>query len=98
MHCVAGISRSTAIAWVIVFDKLKGKPDAVRRSFDIVRKLRPILSPNRHVLRLGIEALTEKGSRKRVMQQFQDCLEELECPESAFFPSYAYQPAQDDQR
>src|ERR1039458_6126156 len=47
IHCAAGISRSTAIAWVIIYDKLKEEPDAVRRSFDIVRKLRPILMPNR---------------------------------------------------
>jgi predicted protein tyrosine phosphatase len=77
IHCHMGISRSTAIAWIIIYDKLKGKPDAVRSSFEIVRKLRPILSPNRHVLRLGVEALAQKGSRKRVMQQFHDCLEEI---------------------
>jgi hypothetical protein len=49
----------------------------VRRSFESVRQLRPMLSPNPHVLRLAVEALTTKGSRKRIMQQFQDCLVEL---------------------
>jgi predicted protein tyrosine phosphatase len=77
IHCAAGISRSTALAWIIIYDKLKGEPDAVRRSFHLVRKLRPILSPNRHVLRLGVEALAPKGSRIKIMQQFQDCLVEL---------------------
>lgn len=74
VHCQAGISRSTAVAWIIIFDKLNGKPDAVRHSFDIVRNLRPILSPNLHVLRLGVEALVPKERRERIMQQFHDCL------------------------
>src|ERR1017187_943603 len=41
IHCVAGISRSTALAWIILYDKLKAQPDAVRRSFEIIRMLRP---------------------------------------------------------
>lgn len=77
IHCAAGISRSTALAWLIIYDKLQEQPDAVRQSFDIVRKLRPILSPNRHVLRLGVEVLAPQGSRKRIMQQFCDCLVEF---------------------
>jgi len=77
IHCVAGISRSTALAWIIVYDKVKEEPDAVRQSFEIVRKLRSILSPNPHVLRLGVKALTPKGNRKKTIQQFQDCLAEL---------------------
>ena len=77
IHCAAGISRSTALAWLIIYEKLKAQPDAVRQSFDILRKLRPILSPNRHVLSLGVEALAPQGSRKRIMQQFHDCLVEL---------------------
>lgn len=81
IHCFAGISRSTAIAWIIVWDKLKDKPDAVRRSFDIVRRVRPILLPNRHILRLGVEVLAPEGSRKMLMQQFQDRLIELNYPE-----------------
>ena len=77
VHCAAGVSRSTAIAWIIIYDKLKREPDAVRRSFDIVRRLRPILSPNLHVLKLGVEALIPNTSRKKIVQQFQDCLDEL---------------------
>jgi len=80
IHCSAGISRSTAVAWIILYDKLRAQPPpeaAVRQSFDIVRKLRPILAPNRHVLRLGIEALVPGKSRKAVLQQFHDCLIEL---------------------
>jgi predicted protein tyrosine phosphatase len=77
IHCAAGISRSTALAWIILYDKMKIKPDAVRRSFDIVRKIRPILCPNGHVLRLGIDALVPGDSREAVIRQFQDCLAEL---------------------
>ena len=77
IHCAAGISRSTAVAWIILYDKLNGKPDAVRQSFEIVRKVRPILAPNRHVLRLGIEALVPGRNRKAIMEQFRDCLDEL---------------------
>jgi predicted protein tyrosine phosphatase len=80
IHCHAGISRSTAAAWIIIWDKLKNEPDAVQLSFDIVRKLRPILLPNRHVLRLGIEALAPKETQKRILQQFQECLVELNYP------------------
>ena len=74
IHCAAGISRSTALAWIIIYDKLKAQPDAVRQSFDIVRKLRPIMSPNRHVLRLGIEALAPRGNWKEIARQFHACL------------------------
>ncbi|MGA2863242.1 MAG: dual specificity protein phosphatase family protein [Verrucomicrobiota bacterium] len=77
IHCFAGISRSTALAWLIIYDKLKHKPGAVRQAFEIVRKLRPVLQPNRHVLKLGVEALAAKGRRGRVLQQFQECLAEL---------------------
>ena len=78
IHCYAGISRSTAIAWLIVYDKMKEQPDAVRVAFDIVRQLRPILCPNRHVLRLGIKSLAAKEERPGLHKQFKDCLEEVD--------------------
>jgi len=77
IHCHAGISRSTAVAWIIIWDKLKPKPDSVGQAFDIVRRARPILLPNRHVLRLGIAALAPKETQKSIMQEFQGCLAEL---------------------
>jgi predicted protein tyrosine phosphatase len=77
IHCYAGISRSTALAWLIVYDKLKAQPNAVRRAFEVVRKLRPILIPNRHVLRLGIELLVPREKRQRLTLQFKDCLAEI---------------------
>jgi predicted protein tyrosine phosphatase len=77
IHCYAGISRSTAIAWLIAYDRLKERPDAVRRAFEIVRELRPIMRPNRHVLMVGLELLIPKGKRSEVEQLFLECLSEL---------------------
>ena len=77
IHCYAGISRSPAIAWLIIYDKLKGRPDAVRQAFEIVRKLRPMLQPNQHVLRLGMKLLVPRETRQRVMKQVKVCLGEI---------------------
>jgi predicted protein tyrosine phosphatase len=77
IHCQAGISRSTAVAWIIIWDKLKSKPDSVGQAFDIVRKVRPILLPNRHVLRLGVEAIAPKETQQKILQEFHRCLAEL---------------------
>ena len=77
VHCYGGISRSTAIAWLIIYDKLKPRRDAVRRAFDIVRELRPIMEPNRHILRLGITVLALERARKTITRQFDLCLAEL---------------------
>jgi predicted protein tyrosine phosphatase len=85
IHCHAGISRSTAMAWIIVYDKLKQKPHAVRRSFEIVRKVRPILRPNLRVLRLGVDVLVPARNRSRIIQEFQDCLAELDSSEPASY-------------
>jgi len=61
IHCFAGISRSTAMAWLILFEKLMGKAEAVRQSFEIVKTLRPGLLPNRHILGLGIRLLAKEA-------------------------------------
>ncbi len=89
IHCQAGISRSTAIAWIIICDKLKEYQDAIHQAFDIVRNLRPILSPNLHVLRLGIQALAPKGSRRKIIQQFQECLDEFNYYKPVLFPDHS---------
>ncbi len=77
IHCHAGISRSTAIAWILVFDKLMERPGSVRLAFGIVRNLRPAMWPNRHILRLGIEALVPSALRKYILQEFHNCLIEF---------------------
>jgi predicted protein tyrosine phosphatase len=77
IHCYAGVSRSPAIAWLILYEKLKESPDAVRQSFEIVRRLRPVLVPNQHVLRLGIMLLAPKETREQIRKQFKDCLSKI---------------------
>jgi predicted protein tyrosine phosphatase len=77
IHCHAGISRSTAIAWLVAFEKLKSKRNAVRKAFEIVRELRPMLRPNRRVLKLGVGLLVDEEEREQVWTQFRECLEEI---------------------
>jgi predicted protein tyrosine phosphatase len=78
IHCYAGVSRSTALAWLIAYDRLKERPDAVRRSFEIVHELRPAMRPNRHILTLGIELLVPAPDREEIQQLFLECLGELD--------------------
>jgi predicted protein tyrosine phosphatase len=72
IHCHAGISRSTALAWIILFDPMRNTLNAVSRSYHIVRHVRPCLSPNPHVLQLGINCLySDPDQRVRMFRQFQ---------------------------
>ncbi len=91
IHCYAGISRSTALAWIILCDKLREQPGFVRKAFEILRALRPVMLPNRHVIRLGIEALSAGEARKAMMGEFKGCLAELKNPEP-LVPYPAKQP------
>ena len=36
IHCHAGISRSTAVAWLLIYDNLQGTLNAVSRSYSIL--------------------------------------------------------------
>jgi len=55
VHCAAGISRSTAAAFLIILNSIKDKvKNPVETAMDIVSKVRPILYPNRHMLELGL--------------------------------------------
>lgn len=79
IHCHAGISRSTAMAWLIVFDKMRAQRFPVRRSFEIVRRLRPELMPNTHLLRIGMEVLVgDIAARQRIQREFTECITELQ--------------------
>ncbi|MCX8109285.1 MAG: hypothetical protein N3G20_10830 [Verrucomicrobiae bacterium] len=57
IHCTAGVSRSPAIAWVVICDKLRGHTNAGQLATQIVLRLRPQSLPNRHVLNLGLKIL-----------------------------------------
>jgi predicted protein tyrosine phosphatase len=54
-HCAAGISRSTAVAILLVLDAIKDKSEQpFEDALDIVYRIRPIMQPNRHILEIGI--------------------------------------------
>jgi predicted protein tyrosine phosphatase len=55
IHCVMGISRSTAVALALICRRLTGQPDLHDKAVDCLLRVRPIASPNRLVLRLGLE-------------------------------------------
>lgn len=75
IHCTAGVSRSTAVAWVVTCDKLRGRPDAARKALEIVRAVRPMLMPNRHVLKLGIAVLGKtRAERERLRYDLAEVL------------------------
>jgi|YNPNPStandDraft_1061719.scaffolds.fasta_scaffold14168_2 predicted protein tyrosine phosphatase len=69
IHCTAGVSRSTAVAWIVTYDKLRGQPDAARKALDIVRAVRPMLIPNRHVLKLGIAVLGKSRAERQQLRR-----------------------------
>ena len=78
IHCHAGISRSTALAWLVVFDKLKARFYRARRSFEIVRRLRPQMMPNDLILRLGVRCLIKDATeRRQIQREFNHCLSTL---------------------
>lgn len=59
IHCHAGISRSTAIAFLIVLDALKDKVvNPAEEAMRYVYQKRPIMVPNRHIIDVGIPAIT----------------------------------------
>lgn len=69
IHCTAGVSRSTAMAWIITCDKLRGRSDAARKALEIVRTVRPMLMPNRHVLKLGIAVLGKNRAEREQLRR-----------------------------
>jgi predicted protein tyrosine phosphatase len=78
IHCHAGISRRTALAWLIIFDKVRAQHDPVQRSFEILCRLRPELMPNTPILQLGLRVLIEDvAERKQTQDEFLKCLESL---------------------
>ena len=83
----AGFSRSTALSWIILCDKLREEPKCVRQAFEIVRTIRPVMLPNRHVVKLGLETLYSGEARKEMRREFQACLAELKYPEPVPDPS-----------
>jgi len=69
IHCTAGISRSAAVAWAVVCDRLNGQRDAGQVALEIVRRVRPICAPNRHVLRLSIALLARRPAQREKLEE-----------------------------
>ena len=86
IHCYAGVSRSPALAWVLVYARLLERRNAVREAFEMVREIRPVMLPNRHVLRLGVKALVPPADQNGILRQFQQCLNELNYPPEIHLP------------
>jgi hypothetical protein len=58
IHCAAGISRSTAVAFLIVLNAIKDKcKNPAEEALAAVYKIRPIMYPNKHILELGISLI-----------------------------------------
>ncbi len=55
VHCKMGVSRSAAVALVILLRALTGQPDAVRKALDALMAIRPQACPNGFVLGLGLK-------------------------------------------
>lgn len=60
VHCWAGISRSTAAAYILATDRLG--PGSELRLARALRKASPTAYPNRHLIRLADEALGRRGA------------------------------------
>ncbi|MFC4991657.1 hypothetical protein [Rubritalea tangerina] len=60
IHCMAGISRSTATAMTIISDFYG--PGSERDAALSVREIRPIANPNRLILSIADEILDRKGA------------------------------------
>lgn len=54
VHCGLGVSRSTAVATVILMRALRGDGDAARKAAGALMAIRPQACPNRLILRLGL--------------------------------------------
>lgn len=74
VHCRAGISRSTAIAFLILLDAIKDKSEQPGAdALNIVYNLRPIMQPNKHIINIGVPlvARNEGEEIKWFRQMFQ---------------------------
>lgn len=60
VHCHAGQSRSTAIAYLILLNVLKDKVECPsEEAMRIVRKVRSIAIPNRHIVSIGMPLIAK---------------------------------------
>ena len=67
-HCAAGISRSTAAAFVIV-NTIKG-PGFEQKCLQVIYDARPIMCPNVLVVRLADKIMNVGGKMKEVVEKY----------------------------
>lgn len=66
VHCKMGISRSSAVATVILMRALRGEEDVPKRVVDALLSIRPLACPNQLVLRLGLETWMDPDAAESV--------------------------------
>ncbi len=69
IHCHAVISRSPALAWVVLWDRLGATLPAAREALEIVRRVRPEIEPNPHIMRLGVMQLCGEARSPSAFQR-----------------------------
>lgn len=58
IHCAAGVSRSTAIAFLIVLNSIKDKcKNPAEAALETVYKVRPVMYPNLHIMEIGVDLI-----------------------------------------
>lgn len=67
VHCFAGISRSTAITFLILLDAMQDLLEfPVEEALKIVFKIRPIMYPNRHIITQGLSIIAGESTLKQI--------------------------------
>lgn len=61
IHCYAGISRSSAMCYLVLFDRLKDVLAAKKALYEV--KDRTLILPNEYIVRLGFKLLTDCGEK-----------------------------------
>jgi predicted protein tyrosine phosphatase len=62
IHCFAGVSRSTAAAYLLLCQHMRGEEHA---AFELIKTIRPTAQPNRLIVKFGDRLL---GAEKRMLR------------------------------
>ena len=71
-HNRMGISRSPAVALAWICRRLDGQKNLIDKAVDCLLRVRPVASPNRLVLRLGLEQFLPAGKAAALAQTLVD--------------------------
>lgn len=71
VHCYGGISRSTALAFLILLDNIKDvAEEPIEDALAIVHHIRPQLMPNKHIINIGLPLVA--GDRDTEIKWFRE--------------------------